>query len=312
MQYLGFLFRFEVINLEQPNLSYNLDITPKSVWLTVTASPSIRNSFAYVQELGDFYCGGEYYTRRKNLPSFLIKLTLSGQGRLEYNNNIYTIKPGNLFWIDCTKPQYYYTSPDTDHWHTLWVHFYGPTAVSYHESFIEQNADSPLILSDPSTKFSDIFEKLIRLYGYQSTSLQDDLYASSLLTQLMVNCIRTVLDNKISNHHREDYFLSIQNYIDENYQENLNLDHLAQQFSINKYYLQKQFKKKLGFSPNEYLTRIRLEKAKTLLRTTDDTIIQIAQEVGYTASYFDNVFKKYEGVTPHIYRLQWYDSENDL
>lgn len=301
-----------MINLELPNLSYNLDITPKSIWLTATVAPSIRNSFVYVQELGDFYCNKEYYTRRKNLPSFLIKLTVSGQGTLEYNNNTYFINPGNLFWIDCTNPQHYYTSRNADHWHTLWVHFYGPTAIPYYESFMEHNAGSPLILSELSAKYSDIFEKLIRLYGNHSNSLQDDLYASSLLTQLMVNCIRTVLSSKLSSHQREDYFFLIQNYIDENYHENLNLDHLAQQFSINKYYLQKQFKKKLGFSPNEYLTRVRLEKAKNLLRTTDDTIIQIAQEVGYTASYFDNVFKKYEGVAPHIYRLRWYDSETDL
>ena len=176
---------------------------------------------------------------------------------------------------------------------------------------MEQNAGSPLILASNPTKYSDILEKLIRLYGTHSNSLQDDIYASGLLTQLMVNCIRTALDRKVSIRQQEDYYLSIQNYIDENYHENLNLDLLAQQFSINKFYLQKQFKKKLGLSPNEYLTRIRLEKAKTLLRTTNDTVTQIAQEVGYTASYFDNVFKKYESVTPHIYRQRWYDSESE-
>ena len=46
-----------------------------------------------------------------------------------------------------------------------------------------------------------------------------------------------------------------------------------------------------------------------LLRTTNDSMIRIAEEVGYTASYFDNVFKKYEGVTPRAYRQSWYDSE---
>ena len=298
--------------MEQTNLTYNLDITAKSVWLTVTAAPSIRNSFVYVQELGDFYCRTDYFTRRKNLPSFLIKLTVSGQGTLEYNNNIYQITPGSLFWIDCNNPQFYYTSQNVDHWHTLWVHFYGPTARSYYETFMDQNAGSPLILSDSPTKMSEIFEKLMRIYGTHSNSFQDDIYASSLLTQLMVNCIRTTLGRNVFSRQREDYFVSIQNYLDSNYNENLNLDALAQQFSINKYYLQKQFKKKMGLSPNEYLTRVRLEKAKNLLRTTNETMTQIAQEVGYTASYFDNVFKKYESVTPHIYRQRWYDSESNL
>lgn len=297
--------------MDQSNLIYNLDITAKSVWLTVTAAPSIRNSFVYVQELGDFYCRKGYFTKRKNLPSFLIKLTVSGQGTLEYNNSTYQITPGSLFWIDCNNPQYYYTSRDADHWHVLWVHFYGPTALSYYETFMDQNAGSPLILSDSPTKMADIFEKLMRIYGTHSNSLQDDIYASSLLTQLMVNCIRTTLGRNVFSRQREDYFVSIQNYLDSNYHENLNLDSLAQQFSINKYYLQKQFKKKMGLSPNEYLTRIRLERAKYLLRTTNETMTHIAQEVGYTASYFDNVFKKYESVTPHVYRQRWYDSEEE-
>ena len=298
--------------MEQTYLTYNLDITSKSTWLTVTAAPSIRNSFVYVQELGDFYCHKDYFTRRKNLPSFLIKLTVSGQGTVEYNNYSYFINSGNLFWINCMNPQYYYTSHNVDHWHTLWVHFYGPTSLSYYDTFMEQNAGSPLIVPESSSKFAEIFEKLLQLYGSQSNSLQDDIYASSLLTQLMVSCIQSTQKRKTDRNTRLDYFSAIQNYIDENYQDDLNLDHLSQSFSINKFYLQKQFKKKTGLSPNEYLTRVRLERAKNLLRTTNDTVMQIAQEVGYTASYFDNVFKKYESVTPHTYRQRWYDSESDL
>ena len=117
---------------------------------------------------------------------------------------------------------------------------------------------------------------------------------------------------KITGQRSADYVGEIRNFIDNNYQDNISLDHLAQAFSINKFYLQKLFKKRSGLSPNEYLTRVRLEKAKNLLRTTDSTIIQIAQEVGYTASYFDNVFKKFEGITPQTYRQRWYDSDTDL
>ena len=36
---------------------------------------------------------------------------------------------------------------------------------------------------------------------------------------------------------------------------------------------------------------------------------RIAEAVGYIASYFDKVFRKYEGVTPRAYRLSWYDSQ---
>ena len=195
----------------------------------------------------------------------------------------------------------------------LWVHFYGPTTRAYYESFLEQNANSPVISMGHDNQFIDILEKLIRLYSNKGTALQDDITASGLLTQLMVSCINAAdKKRKITGQRSADYVGEIRNFIDNNYQDNISLDHLAQAFSINKFYLQKLFKKRSGLSPNEYLTRVRLEKAKNLLRTTDSTIIQIAQEVGYTASYFDNVFKKFEGITPQTYRQRWYDSDTDL
>ena len=178
---------------------------------------------------------------------------------------------------------------------------------------MEQNANSPVISTGHDNQFIDILEKLIRLYSNKGTALQDDITASGLLTQLMVSCINAAdKKRKITGQRSADYVGEIQNFIDNNYQDNISLDHLAQAFSINKFYLQKLFKKRSGLSPNEYLTRVRLEKAKNLLRTADSTIIQIAQEVGYTASYFDNVFKKFEGITPQTYRQRWYDSDTDL
>ena len=296
--------------MDQTKLSYHLDFYARSSWLTVTATPSIRSSFVYVQELGDFHCGPDYYTRRENLPSYLIKLTVSGKGILEYADSSYMVTPGSFFWIDCRSPQHYYTSPETSRWHTLWVHLYGPTASSYYTLFMEQNSGSPVIAADSDDRSVEIFNSLMSLYGGEkSSTVQDDILASALLTQLMVNCINATVKQKSPGMRNPDYVTSIRDYLDANYQDNISLDSLAQAFSINKYYLQKLFKKHIGLSPNEYLTRIRLEKAKNLLRTTDDTMIQIAQEVGYTASYFDNVFKKYEGTNPHIYRQSWYDSE---
>ena len=289
-------------------LSYNLDISDKSSWLTVTAAPSVRTSFAFVQELGDFYCGAKYFTMRENLASYLIKLTVNGEGTLEYENETYHIKPGRLFWVDCRKYQRYYTAPEVSHWHVIWVHLYGPTAQAYYEAFLEQNNGSVMVSTDHPASFLDIFSQLFDLYRGRSNTMQDDIQASCLLTQLMTGCIQ-LAGQKGSARQKPEYVSDIQEYIDSHYHEDITLDGLAQHFSINKYYLQKIFKQHIGLSPNEYLTRSRLAVAKQLLRTTGDPMIRIAEEVGYTASYFDNVFKKYEGITPRAYRQSWYDSE---
>ena len=54
----------------------------------------------------------------------------------------------------------------------------------------------------------------------------------------------------------------------------------------------------------EYLSRLRMERAKTLLRKTDSKVIDIAFECGFSSSqYFANTFKHATGMTPSEYRV---------
>lgn len=291
----------------EKELIYNFDIPESSTWLSVTAAPSVRASFAYVQELGNFLCGPGYFTARKSLPSYLIQYCLSGEGTLQYDGASYTIRPGMLFWLDCSRPQHCETAPGGTPWHFLRVHFYGPTCREYHQAFLEKNDLSPVAVLSADTPVSDLFAGLFDLYKSGSNSLLDDITASGLLTQLMVRCIQSA-GLKAERNRIPAYVASVRAYIDINYADNLSLDSLAKQFSLNKFYLQKVFKRCIGLSPNDYLTRTRLNRAKHLLRTSDSTMLQIAQAVGYTATYFDSIFKKCEGITPRAYRRMWYDS----
>ncbi len=78
---------------------------------------------------------------------------------------------------------------------------------------------------------------------------------------------------------------------------------MADECGIQRTQLNKIFQKLTGSTPMEYLFRIRIERAKTLLRETDVKIIDIAMECGYTTSqYFANTFKQATGATPSQYR----------
>ena len=296
--------------MPQVRLSFNLDLSSDSTWLTVTASQAARSSIAYVQELGDFSCGPDYYTNREHLNSFLIKLCVGGEGLLEYEDKSYTIRPGQLFWINCRNLQHYRTSPKKGEWHVIWVHFHGATCEPYYRLFLSQNDSSPVVDLGQDVEFRSLLEMLIRLYRDGGSTLTEDVQASGLLTQLMTRCIQAA-GKRSGLGHLPEYVTDARSYINMHYAERITLDSLAQLFNINKFYLQKLFKQHMGLSPNEYLIHTRLNRAKQLLRTTPRSVSQIAMDVGINnIGHFINLFKKYEGCTPNTYRQTWYNAES--
>ena len=97
-------------------------------------------------------------------------------------------------------------------------------------------------------------------------------------------------------------FDDILNYLSLNYNRSITLEMLQQKFKVNKFRLQKSFKKSIGLTPLEYLTSIRIENSKKLFYE-DTTLAEIALESGfYDQSHFTHSFKKYVGVTPGSYK----------
>lgn len=94
-------------------------------------------------------------------------------------------------------------------------------------------------------------------------------------------------------------------YIDENLQNTIYLPTLAQLVNFDKSYMSRFFKKHLGITCTEYITRCRLNKASQLLATTGMTVTEIAFETGFTnISFFLKKFKERYSVTPIKYRKQ--------
>lgn len=92
-------------------------------------------------------------------------------------------------------------------------------------------------------------------------------------------------------------------FVDENIKGQLSLKNVANHVHLNANYLSVLFKEQTNLTFSEYVTRLRLEKAKKLLLTSHLTVEDIANEVGYqTSKYFIKVFKASEGVTPYRFR----------
>lgn len=103
----------------------------------------------------------------------------------------------------------------------------------------------------------------------------------------------------------KDKILLAAQYIKKHYNENLAINSLAELYNMSPNYFSSVFKKELNQSAVNYITEVRMEKAREYLKDTDLSVIEIAERVGYEDSqYFFRVFKRTAGVTPLQFRQQ--------
>lgn len=95
-------------------------------------------------------------------------------------------------------------------------------------------------------------------------------------------------------------------YIHNNLDKDLTLDEVAKNVYVSSTYLSHLFSKCIKMTFSQYIIHARIQKAKNLLSNTGMSIMDIALDCGFNSqSYFSNVFKKLEGLTPKEYREEF-------
>ena len=97
--------------------------------------------------------------------------------------------------------------------------------------------------------------------------------------------------------------LPILSYINEAYSENITLDGVSERLGFDRSYFCRIFKAGTGATFTEYLNFVRICRAEKLLQTTEDSILRISEDVGFSSvSYFNRTFKRYRSCSPRFYR----------
>ena len=92
-------------------------------------------------------------------------------------------------------------------------------------------------------------------------------------------------------------------YVNDHYAANISLEDIAQKFNLTPNYLSTLFKRKFGVKFTDYLTDLRLNRAKQLLAGSTLSVRAISEQVGYfSQSHFNKVFQKKENCSPLEYR----------
>ena len=96
---------------------------------------------------------------------------------------------------------------------------------------------------------------------------------------------------------------AVRDYIEAHISDQLSLDDLASVAHISSFHFARLFKSATGETPHDFVTRIRMERAKTLLRDTDLPAFKIAKDVGFSSkSHFSAAFRRSHGLTPVRFR----------
>ena len=120
----------------------------------------------------------------------------------------------------------------------------------------------------------------------------------------MVNVCRAIRDQKVDQSNSAVKKAMV--YIQENYSKDISLDDVSGQVNISPYYFSKIFKDETGENFIEYLTRVRIERAKELLVDANISVKEAGIQSGYSdPNYFSRIFKKQMDMTPSEYKARY-------
>ena len=208
-----------------------------------------------------------------------------------------------------------------------------------HETYsIESGTRSALLQFRESNYINNEIRKIIkysvRLLNLESTPVRilrsDELF--SLMDEILTECeekknayeiiVRSLILKVIGILYRNNILsdgeqifstavvqkiLPAMTYINENYSENIDLGEISSMLGFDRSYFCRIFKSATGATFTEYLNFVRICKAEKKLSSTDESILDIASEVGFSSvSYFNRTFKKYKNCSPSTYRTTKY------
>jgi AraC family transcriptional regulator len=264
-------------------------------------SPSdiIRKYYCYMLSCGHYNCDSEYSVSRGGNRSPLFFYIVSGVLKLEYMDNHYEAAADDIVLINCYFPHHYYCDSNCEF---LFFHFDGKEVQTITNHLIEQNQSPVFHLNNATEIYKNIREPILRLC-YQEQTTDTSLSSLVYSTLCSIQAFNEILPRTASP--SSDAITRVIDYMKNNINQQLSLQSLAEQVNLNSYYLAHLFKKETGSSPIEYMTNLKINYAKLILRNTNITISELADTLGYSSpSSFINTFKARRGLSPQKYREQ--------
>ncbi|MFC0472151.1 AraC family transcriptional regulator [Halalkalibacter kiskunsagensis] len=223
---------------------------------------------------------------------------IEGEGFVRVNQDTYYPKPGELYLLPAGAIQSYGTLNENT-FGKYWCHF----SATLGSSHLLDIVDTPISIKvkDPQ-KLQEQFQELIHYSN--SDKLSSEFHIQSILLAILALFIdeRNQTHTNIMKHTSFDNIRDVIHYIDEHIRDSLSIEQLAAIVNFHPNYFIKVFKEVTGSSPIQYIKKLRLERAKHLLISSDYSVSEVADLVGMDLPYFSRNFKEFTGFTATNYR----------
>lgn len=223
--------------------------------------------------------------------NYLIHYIHKGSGTYSVHGKAYNLKAGDAFIIFPDEITYYVAN-EADPWEYSWVEFNG-TAVSKYLSATAFTPDCPVVYNATEGEAS-----ILEL----TQAEPDNPYE---ITGLLYRFLGTLVSDKPKNGSMADeYVKAAISYIHTfYYNRSINVEEISDYVGIDRSYLYRLFKEKMGVSPKKYIMEYKLKTAAKLLKETNLSVGQVALSTGFDDQlYFSTAFRNYYGMAPTKYR----------
>ena len=227
-------------------------------------------------------------------------VTVDGCGKMIWKDQSCLLEKGSAVLIDCNVYQEYKTEPGKS-WDFYWLHFNALSMDGYKNALL--SGLTPVRLRAPGYAVQ-------RMEEIYQNSHQSDILAyaeqNSAIGDLLTEMIRSLAGDRTTHAplYRDD-IADLAAYIRANCTKDLHIQDFTDHSNLSKHHLIRLFSRQTGMSPYQYLHMCRINRAQVLLRSTDMTVAQIADAVGYSDSViFIRHFRAFHPVTPGEYRRE--------
>lgn len=268
----------------------------------------LENLPCYSVEMTLTYCGmeqckPEHCFGPKKREAYVFHVVLSGKGKLELPGKTYELSAGDAFLI-WPGVESTYQADKEDPWYYVWIGVEGYRAEKMFE-IAGFSSKEPVRKVDCKEQLRDYIKAMLESPDIDlKENMRRNGYVKLFFSALMESYQR--MNPAALQEHAYPGVVYVKNaieYMNYHYQEKIKINELAEYIGVNRSYLTNMFKKEVGYSPQEYLVNLRIEKAKQLIRNTRMTISAIAEQIGYSDQLaFSKIFKQKLGMSPKHYR----------